>query len=161
MVKRKLENAQTETEAVVVEGQPTRLELLTGFVEVVSERFGYFMARRITQKDMTEKTKEEAKKAREVMKTIVDNVEKLIKNPEQETAETIIAKREELKEARKVLKEVRKPFNEKMKPLAQAIKYIDNVAIPDSLKELGYAVAPRFKLSDWVEKAVEQTKKNA
>ena len=54
--------------------------------------------------------------------------------------------------------EAKKPFLEKIKPLAQAQKYCDNVAIPDSLKGLGHPVQPIFSLSKWMTKALEQTK---
>jgi hypothetical protein len=36
---------------------------------------------------------------------------------------------------------------------------MDNVAIPDSLKELGYPVEPRFSLSEHVKKALESQRK--
>ncbi|MGD0495454.1 MAG: hypothetical protein ABSB28_05375 [Candidatus Bathyarchaeia archaeon] len=151
---------QAQTEAVTVPAED-RLELLEGFVNLVSERWGYLTARRLTQKDMNEKTATESKAAREISKAIGENVEKLIKTPSQEIAKVVVAKREALKDARTTLKDARKPFNEKMTPLASIIKYCDSVAIPDSLKELGHPVVPRFSLSEWAQKAVEQTKKKA
>ena len=149
-----------ETATVVEqEQQPSRLELLEAFADLVAEGFGYKTAKRLTQKDMSEKTQAEGKKAREAAKAVAESMETLIKAPTQETAKKVITARETLKDARKVVSEARKPFNEKMKPLASAVKYIDSVAIPDSLKELGKTVQPLFKLSTWAEKAVEQTKK--
>jgi alcohol dehydrogenase class IV len=44
----------------------------------------------------------------------------------------------------------------KVKMLNKGMKYIDNVAIPDSLKELGVQLQPAFSLSEWVKKAVEK-----
>ena len=150
---------QVQAQTAVVVPAEDRLALLEAFAELISERWGYFTARRLTQKDMTEKTAVESKAAREISKAVGENVEKLIKTPSQEIAKVVVAKREALKEARKTLKDARQPFNLKMSPLAKAIKYCDSVAIPDSLKELGHAVVPRFSLSEWAQKAVEQTKK--
>jgi hypothetical protein len=43
-----------------------------------------------------------------------------------------------------------KPYREKIQPLNKAIKYIDTVVVPDSLKQLGATIQPRFNLSNWV-----------
>lgn len=139
--------------------QEDRLALLEAFAELVSERWGYYMARRLTQKDANEKTKVERKTSTESAKAVTESIEALIKTPNDANAKTVTANRDALKDARKVVAIARKPFNEKIKPLASAVKYCDSVAIPDSLKELGHAVVPRFSLSEWATKAVEQTKK--
>jgi len=136
-----------------------RLTELEGFLELTSQRFGYATARKLKQKEMNEKTTAEAKKAREISSSIVEQTEKLIKTPTEAIAKLIVTKREDLKEARKVLKDARKPYVEKITPLGKAVKYCDNVAIPDSLKELGKPVVPRFKLDEWIEKALAQAEK--
>lgn len=136
-----------------------RLALLDTFAELVSERWGYYTARRLIVKDASEKTQTEAKNAREKAKAVNQSVETLIKTPNEDNSEVVVTARDELKTARNALKEARKPFNEKMKPLASAVKYCDSVAIPDSLKELGHPIAPRFSLSEWAKKAVEQATK--
>ena len=136
-----------------------RLALLEAFAELVSERWGYFTARRLTQKDANEKTKEERKTATEAAKSVTESIETLIKSPNEPNSKKVTSCRDVLKDARKVVAVAKKPFNEKIKPLASAVKYCDSVAIPDSLKELGHQVVPRFSLSEWATKAVEQTKK--
>ena len=151
---------QPKMEAQTVQvPQEDRLALLEAFAELVSERWGYYMARRLTQKDANEKTKEERKKATEASKALNEGIETLIKSPNEANSKKVTSCRDTLKDARKVVASARKPFNEKIKPLASAVKYCDNVAIPDSLKELGHPIVPRFSLSEWATKAVEQTKK--
>ena len=138
--------------------QEDRLALLETFAELVSERWGYFTARRLTQHDANEKTKVERKTATEAAKAVTESVESLIKSPNDANSKKVTSCRDVLKDARKVVANAKKPFNEKIKPLASIVKYCDSVAIPDSLKELGHPIVPQFKLSDWATKAVEQTK---
>lgn len=139
--------------------QEDRLALLEAFAELVSERWGYFTARRLTQHDANEKTKVERKTSTESAKAVTESIEALIKSPNDANSKKVSSCRDVLKDARKVVAVARKPFNEKIKPLVSAIKYCDSVAIPDSLKELGHPIVPRFSLSEWATKAVEQTKK--
>jgi len=139
--------------------QEDRLALLDTFAELVSERWGYFIARRLVQKDASEKTKVERKAATEAAKAFAESIVALRKTPNEANAKLVAQKEEVAKDARKVVAAARKPFNEKIKPLASIVKYCDSVAIPDSLKELGHQVVPRFSLSEWATKAVEQTKK--
>jgi len=133
------------------------LTLLRGFRDLVGERWGYFMGRRLTQQEMTEKTEAERKAVAEVRKAITcDNLKKIIADADVKTDETTIAK---IKEAREALNKVAKPFREKIAPLAKAQRYMDNVAIPDALKELGTPVQPRFSLSKWIGDAIASAKK--
>lgn len=150
---------QAQTEVPTLEVPESKVDLRESFVDLVAERFGYSLARRLIVKDAGEKTQAERKKVTEASKAVTESIEALIKAPNEAKSRTVTEKREALKDARKVASEARKPFIEKAKPLAAAVKYCDNVAIPDSLKELGLAVAPRFKLSEWAQKAVEQTKR--
>jgi hypothetical protein len=135
--------------------------LLEGFADLVGERYGYFMARRLTQQDMGEKCKAELKAVREKNKEISEAWDKLLETPTAEIVETIKAGMTELKDLRKTASDATKPFRDKIAPLAKAMKWMDNVAIPDSLKELGKEVAPRFSLSEVVTKALEAAKKRA
>lgn len=151
--------AVTEPQAEVVPTEPTRLDMLEAFTELVSERWGYWMGRRLVQQEMGEKCQNEIKAVREKSKALNENVEKLIEAEDPEVRTTIQTLRADLKRAKDAAGAARKPFQDKIAPLAQAQKYCDNVAIPDSLKELGHAVQPRFSLSKWVGKAVEQSKK--
>jgi len=149
--------AQTQTANSVPIADQQALQ--SAFVELVGERWGYFMARRMKTTEMSEKTKAESKTARDLANKVRDTIEELIKSPSEKLSAAIKTTREELKTARKALKDARKPYMEKITPLAKAIRYCDNVAIPDSLKELGHPVAPRFSLSDWAKQAIETKKK--
>jgi len=130
--------------------------LLRGFRDLVGERFGYFLGRRLTQQDMTEKTEAERKAVAEVRSDIKKNLTTYIKKSDIKTYETRMA---DLKSARETLNKASAPFREKISPLAKAQKYLDNVAIPDALKELGKPVQPRFALSEWITKTLAQAKK--
>jgi len=132
--------------------------MLEAFTELVAERYGYFTARRLTQQDMSEKCKTEIEAVNAKRKAINENIEKLLEGEDAEARTAIKAETKELKTLKATADEAKKPYLEKIKPLAQAQKYADNVAIPDSLKELGHPVQPLFKLSDWMNKALEQTK---
>jgi hypothetical protein len=132
--------------------------MLEAFAELVSERYGYFMARRLTQQDMAEKTKDETKAVREKAKQLSENITSYINEPTDDLRTAIRANQKDVEALRKTAATARKPFQDKIKPLAQAQKYCDAVAIPDSLKELGHPVAPIFKLSEWMGKALEQSK---
>jgi len=131
--------------------------LLLGFRDLVAERMGYFLGRRLTQQEMSEKTEAERKAVAEVREKITgENLETIITNGDIATFKATL---EELKTARKTLKDASEPFREKMNPLGKAVRYIDSVAVPDALKELGTPVQPRFSLSKWVNDAVEQASK--
>lgn len=132
------------------------LTLLRGFRDLVAERFGYFLGRRMKQAEMNEATKEERKAVSEVRERISgENLEKLISDGDITSYKATLS---ELSEARKTVNSKAKPFRDKISPLAKATRYIDSVAIPDSLKELGTPIQPRFSLSDWVGKALQTQK---
>jgi len=150
----KSQTATAQTVAIPVEQE---VVLLRGFRDLVGERWGYFMGRRLTQQDMTTKTEAERKAVAEIRKNITgDNLKTIIAKADIKTYETKLS---EIKSARETLNKVSKPFREKISPLAKAQKYIDNVAIPDALKELGTPVQPRFSLSKWLETAIASAKK--
>lgn len=138
---------------------PTRVDLLEGFADLVGERMGYFMARRLKQKEMGEKCEKELKAVRDMNSSLHDNIVDLIEEEKPELRDTIHKEQKELKGLQKTAAEATSPFREKIGELAKAVKYIDNVFIPDSLKELGKAVAPRFSLSEHVAKALESAAK--
>jgi len=146
--------ATAQTVAVPVEQE---VVLLRGFRDLVGERYGYYMGRRLTQADMTEKTEAERKAVAEIRKAITgDNLKTIIAKADVKTYE---AKLSEIKSARETLNKVSKPFREKISPLSKAQKYMDNVAIPDALKELGTPITPRFSLSKWIGDAIASAKK--
>lgn len=149
MGKSKSAQAQAVPEEVSKE-----LELLRGFKDIVAERWGYFLGRRVKRQEMNEHTKKERKQAREIRKEIKDSIPKWIENS---NIETFQKKTAELTEAQKKVREKSKPFRTKyLNPLRKAQKYLDTVVIPDALHEItGEALTPRFSLSDWVQEQME------
>ena len=129
--------------------------MLRGFRDLVGERWGYFLGRRMTQADMNEKTKEERKTVSTIRKEIADNLEEYIKTSD---IDTYLSKTKNLKDAKEVVSKKSKPFREKINPLSKAQRYLDTVAIPDALKEIGTPVQPRFSLSKWITDAMKSEK---
>ena len=151
---------KTQVAEVVVE-EVSRLDMLEAFTELVAERYGYWMARRLTQQEMSEAVKAESKAISETRKALNKGIATYIDEPTDELRTTIKENQKTIEEQRKVLKEKKAPFMKKISPLAKAQRYCDNVAIPDSLKELGHTVQPRFSLSKWITDALESSKKKA
>lgn len=148
--------AQTTAPAIAIPAEQ-EVKLLRGFRDLIAERWGYFMGRRLTQEDMSNKTEAERKAVAEIRKNITgDNLKTIITKADVKTYESTLAK---IKTARETLNTASKPFREKISPLAKAQKYLDNVAIPDALKELGTPVQPRFSLSKWIGDALASQKK--
>jgi len=133
--------------------------LQEAFVELVGERYGYWVGRRLTQQDMSKDTKDQAKAVSTMVKAVNTAIEEYIAEPTDELRTQILNGRKAVAEAKKTLKTARAPFMKKIAPLAKAVRYCDNVAIPDSLKELGHPIQPRFSLSDWVQTAIAQKPK--
>ena len=132
------------------------MTLLQGFRDLVGERFGYFLGRRMKTKEMNEASTEERKEVNKIRKEISDNLETFIKESD---FKTYSEKTDALVKARKVLAVKTKPFRDKISPLRKAQNYLDSVAIPDALKELKTPLTPRFSLSKWVTDAIAQSKK--
>lgn len=147
---RKQQTTEVEPEAVSKE-----LTLLRGFRDLVGERWGYFLGRRMKQSEMNDATKEERKKANAIRKEISENLETFIKEAQ---IDVYLGKVADLKNAREVVTKKTKPFREKINPLSKAQRYLDTVAIPDALKELDAPVQPRFSLSKWLTDAMKAEK---
>lgn len=130
------------------------LTLLRGFKDLVAERSGYFFGAKMLTKTMNDETAKERKAVREASKSLKEAVNQLIETPTKQNSKTVQNIQEQLKEAREKNKKARKPHMQKINPLRKATKYIDVVAVPDALKELGTPVQPRFSLSEWVKKAI-------
>ena len=152
-IPRKEQVAETLTIPEAVEQE---LTLLRGFRDLVAERTAYTFGAKALSKEMSEATKEQRKAFTQASKEYRENLENYVRNGDFDGFSQAQAK---IKEARKTLSEARKPHMQKINPLRKAVKYIDNVAVPDSLKELGVTVQPAFSLSEWIKKAVESTKK--
>ena len=147
---------QTPAQVVIPKEIQKEITLLRGFRDLVGERWGYFLGRRVTQAELNDKTKVERKKVTEIRKEIRDNLEDYIKSSD---IDTYLQKRKTLKDASEIVTKKAKPFREKINPLRKAQKYLDVVAIPDALKELGTPIQPRFSLSKWVKTAMQTEKK--
>lgn len=153
-----------EPAAATIEGEglpqgPTRVDLLEGFADLVGERMGYFMGRRLKQQEMSKTCEKELKAVRDMNSSLHNHIVDLIEEEKPELRDTIHKEQKELKGLQKTAADVTKPFRDKIGELAKAVKYCDNVFIPDSLKELGKPVAPRFSLSEHVSKALESAAK--
>jgi regulator of sigma D len=157
MPKGKAESVQAEATALVI---PTEVEqeltLLRGFRDLVAERTGYALGVSALNAEMKDATVEQRKASNEARKYLRQNLETFIQNGDFEGYKKAL---EEAHKTGEALKEARKPHMAKISPLRKGIKYIDNVAVPDSLKELGVTVQPAFSLSDWIKKAVETKKR--
>ncbi|GAH57272.1 unnamed protein product [marine sediment metagenome] len=127
------------------------LVLLEGFRDLVGERYGYFLGRKIKAKQMNEETAEERKAVSDIRKTISESIPDWIENA---NVKEYNAQKEALKDADAERKKVQAPFRKEIEPLAKAVKYMDSTAIPDALKELGAEPTPRFSLSDYVKEAI-------
>jgi flagellar biosynthesis/type III secretory pathway protein FliH len=141
---------------IIPEAVQQELTLLRGFRDLVAERVAYMFGAKALSSEMSEATKEQRKALTQLNKEFKGNLENYVRNGDFDGFSQAQAK---IKEAREVLSKARKPHMAKISPLRKAIKYIDNVAIPDSLKELGVTVQPAFSLSEWVKKAVESKKR--
>jgi len=131
---------------------PEELVLLEGFRDLVGERYGYFLGRKIKAKQMNEETAEERKAVSDIRKTIAESIPDWIENA---NVKEYNAQKKALKDADAKRKKVQAPFRKEITPLAKAVKYMDSTAIPDALKELGAEPTPRFSLSDYVKEAIE------
>jgi hypothetical protein len=129
---------------------------LRGFADLVNERWGYWMGARLKQQEGNQATAEQRKAVREAGKAVRNGVEDIIKAADVEKWHTLNTT---LSEAKKVVKEAMKPFAEKISPLRKAVRYLDSVAIPDALKELGKPISPRFSLSEYIDSALKAQKK--
>ena len=110
----------------------------------------------MTQADMNEKTTKERKVVRDIRDEVRDNLEEWITNS---NIDEYHKQTKLLKAARAKVTKKAKPFRDKISPLTRAVRFLDTVAIPDALKELGTPVQPRFTLSDFVKAQLAQQKK--
>jgi len=137
------------------------MTMLRGFRDLVAERTGYFFGAKMLNKTMNEKTEVERTAVRETSKQIREAISTLIETPSKENASTVLTAQKANKDAKEVNSKVRKPHMKKINPLRKAVRYMDTVAIPDGLKELGVKTTElaRFSLSKWVAQALETKKK--
>lgn len=131
------------------------LENLRGFKTLVNERWGYVLGKKAKQAEMNDATKKERKVASEARSSLKEDLGRIIAEADVVGYNTAL---KTIEAANKVVAKASAPFREKMKPLGKATKYLDTVAIPDALAQIGAPIQPRFSLSDWVQKAIEEEK---
>ena len=133
------------------------MDNLRGFRDLMAERTGYYLGRKAKQAEMNTATKTERKTAGGIRTVIRESIPTWI-------AESNVSEYEKqtslLSEASKVVSEKSKPFRVQIKPLTQAVKYIDNIAVPAVLEQLGMNLAPTFTLSDFIKAKLEEQKNN-
>jgi len=128
--------------------------LLRGFRDLMAERVGYALGARALGQTMSKETVDQRDVVTKTSKSLKKALKQLIATPTKENSETVQTIQNDLTEAREANSEARKPHMEKITPLKKAVRYIDVVAVPDSLKELGATVTPRFSLSEWAKGAI-------
>jgi len=157
MVSLPSKSAQAQAVAIPAEVQE-ELTLLRGFRDLVAERTGYFLGAKVLTKTMNDETAEQRKAVREAGKALREAISTLISEPNNDNAQIVKNYQNKVKEAKEVARKAREPHMKKISPLRKAVRYIDTVAVPDSLKELGKEVAPIFSLNDWINKAIASKK---
>ncbi len=134
-----------------------RLTNLEGFKDLLANRTGYMLGRKAQQKKMNTASKKEREVANAVRKIIKEGIPQWI-------ADTNVTEYEKqikaLADASAEVSKKTKPHRDKIAPLSRAIKYIDTIAVPASLKLLGVKLQPRFSLSKFMEAELEKQKNN-
>jgi len=145
------EQEQVQVSEEVSEEVSNELVLLQGFRDLVGERFGYAVGRKIKIKKMNDETADVRKAVSDIRKNIRESIPEWI---EKANVKEYKAQQKALEKANEKRAEAQAPYRKEIKPLAKAVKYMDETAIPDALKELGHPIEPRFSLSDYVKEAI-------
>jgi len=160
-------NVQAQTEQAIPTSQQEEIVLLRGFAQLLAERTAYMFGVKALTTKMEGQSEKERKTLTAATKTVTDNLTQWIKEANITEYETAL---QTVKDARKALADKQKPIRDKITPLRKGMKYIDVVAVPDSIKELAnvvsdpevkkrLVVAPAFKLSEWCSNAIASRKK--
>ena len=129
---------------------------LRGFRDLLAERTGYMLGRKVKQGEMNDKTKKERKTANDIRKNIRESIPQWIADSNVDEYEKQTSA---LADASEIVSKKSKPFRTQIAPLTKAVKYMDNVAIPESLKLLGVTIQPTFSLSDFMKAELEKQNK--
>lgn len=134
---------------------------LRGFRDLVHEKCGYWLGRKLKQKEMNEATEDERAVVTELRKEITGKkLKKLIEAGDMKALQKAWKDtNDKLEPAREAVTKKSKSFRKKISPLTKAIKFMTTVAIPDALKQIGKPVQPRFNLSDFVKSQLAQQNK--
>jgi hypothetical protein len=157
---------QVFDETALPQAMQAELKLLRGFAVLGAERTAYMFGVSSLTKDMSNATKTERGKLSEASKALRDNIAEWVKKGDATAYEKAL---ETISKARKTLSTKQKPTRDKISPLRKGMKYLDIVVIPEAIKELAknvhdpkiqekLVVAPAFKLSEWINTALENSK---
>jgi hypothetical protein len=132
---------------------------VASFINVVSERWGYYFGKRAVQSELMKATTVERATVRALGQKISAKISEYMENGT-DVREEVRSLQGELAKARAVLKEKSSPFYEKIRPLNKALTYLDKTAIPQAIEQVtGEKVVPRFQVSDYIVKAITKPKK--
>lgn len=132
---------------------------VAGLISVVSERWGYYFAKRVKSAELMKATSPERQKVTKLGKAISEKVGEWMANGTDTRAE-ITALQTQLGQARAELKEKSAPYYEVMKPLSGAISYLDKILIPSQLQTVtGQPIVPKFQVSADILKAITKPAK--
>jgi len=123
------------------------------FIDLVAERYGYYVAKRLKLSEMMKATKTERSLVRALGQKIGSLFSEYITEGKDVRAE-IKADQEELAKARATLKAKSKPYYDAIRPLNKALSYLDKEVIPQRLEQLGKPVKPIFKVDPAILKAI-------
>jgi hypothetical protein len=130
---------------------------LRGFRDLMAERQGYRLGRKAKQAEMNEASKKEREVLRDHRKELKEKIPEYIENSDLDGYQN---QQKQIKEAKAKVATKQEPFRKKIKPLTKAVNFIDNVAVPASLEQLGAKVQPRFTLSKFIADQIEAHKKS-
>jgi len=132
---------------------------VASFINVVSERWGYYFGKRAIQSELMKSTTVERATVRAVGQKISAKISEYMENGT-DVREEVRSLQGELGKARAVLKEKSAPFYQKIRPLNKALSYLDKTVIPKSIEEVtGQKVIARFQVDKAILDAITKPKK--
>lgn len=146
---------KSKEETLTLEQMEQKLQNYMGFAELMARRTGYALGRRETTKKMNTASKTVREKANDIRKVIKKGIPNWI---EKANVKEFEKQMKALADASAAVSKKTKPFRDKIAPLTKAVKYIDNIAVPASLKLLNVKVQPRFSLSKFMKDELEKQK---
>jgi len=133
---------------------------VTDFIETVSERWGYYTAKRLIMGELMKATKDERAEVRQLGREVAEKIELFLNKPQKELREAIDSLRGRLAKVREVLREKSAPYYQRMRPLNKALSFLDKVVIPQQIETVtGKAVTPRYRVSKDILEAIKPKKK--
>jgi len=123
-------------------------------VNVVAERWGYYLGKRTIQSELMKATTIERAKVRAVGQMISAKMNEYL-NSGTDVRQEVAELQSQLAEARTTFKAKATPFYEKIKPLNKVLTFLDKTVIPQAIEQATHEkLTPRFQVSDYVLKAL-------